>query len=75
MREKLNKLNCMNYQVNCEITDNFWYAQNGLRSLYTYSANSDHSFKELCLKMLETGQVTLTYNQLGELKKYTLTMI
>lgn len=70
MSEQLNKLNCMNYQVN-DSEDQFWYACNGLRSLYHYSQNSNISFKELCTKMLETGQVTLTRN--GE--HLTLTMI
>ena len=58
MNESLNKLNCMNYHVTDSEGD-FWFAQNGLRSLYQYSKVSNLSFRELCTTMLEKGEVIL----------------
>ena len=43
----LNRLNCMNYHVS-DNDGGFWYAQNGLRSIFEYSKLSDKSFRELC---------------------------
>ena len=62
MNESLNKLNCMNYQV--DYTDNdgydeFYYLQCGLRSLYNFAKRHNISFKKLCIDLLEFGQVVL----------------
>lgn len=76
----LDRLNCMNYQVNCELTGDFWYAQCGLRSLYEYSKISDTSFRTICEVLDTEGQITIKdtrevnedFPERGEL---TLTMI
>jgi hypothetical protein len=60
----LNKLNCMNYQVFDVETRDYWYAQQGLRSLYNYSKDSDMSFRELCTRMLDRGEVILKYDDI-----------
>ena len=56
MNDKLTRLNCMNYHVS-DSDNEHWFAQNGLRSLYTYSKLSNITFKELCLQMIDKGQV------------------
>ena len=74
MTKQLNKLNCMNYHVS--ITDNsHWYAQNGLRSLYTYSKISNKTFKEICTEMLVSGQVELKDLRENDNDDLVLTMI
>ena len=80
----LNKLNCMNYHVSDSEGD-FWYAQNGLRSLYQYAIRSDKTLRELCNELLDKGQVTFQYHlqahKLGiyspelNLTELTITMI
>jgi hypothetical protein len=74
MKEQLNKLNCMNYHVQ-NSKDDFWYAQNGLRSLWVYSKESDTSFRELCLKMLEEGQVIVKDLRDNDNERFIITMI
>ena len=49
----INKLNCMNYKFTIE--DEFYYLQDGLRSLYAVSRKYKVNFKELCLKLYEKG--------------------
>ena len=73
MTEKLNKLNCMNYHV-CNNDNEFWYAQNGLRSLYVYSKNSDTSFREICNTLYTKGEITINDTRF-EGETFTLTMI
>lgn len=58
MSEQLEKLNCMNYHV-ADSENDCWYAQNGLRSLYSYSKVTDKSFKEICKQLLDTGEIIL----------------
>jgi hypothetical protein len=67
----LNKLNCMNYHVFEPESGDHWYAQQGLRSLYNYSKNSDMPFRELCTRMLDKGEVII--NRQGA--QLVLTMI
>lgn len=60
--EKLNTLNCMNYHVQDETNDEYWYATNGLRSLYNYSKVTENkNFREICLEMIERQQVELLH--------------
>lgn len=62
MNEKLNTLNCMNYHVQDETNDEYWYATNGLRSLYNYSKVSENkTFREICLEMIERQEVELLH--------------
>jgi hypothetical protein len=72
--DNLNKLNCMNYHVSDSEGDH-WFACNGLRSLYTYSKVSDIDFRELCLKMLDKGEVILKDTRDNDNDTLTLTMI
>jgi len=70
----LNKLNCMNYHVSESNTNDFWYAQNGIRSLYAYSKLDDaFSFRAICEQMSCYGEITLKDNRTGNF--LTLTMI
>jgi hypothetical protein len=59
MNDNLNKLNCNNYHVYDHISNDSWFAQNGLRSLYEYSKISGSTFKAICLTLLNSGQVTI----------------
>lgn len=60
--EKLNTLNCMNYHVQDETNDEYWYATNGLRSLYNYSKVTENkNFREICLEMIERQEVELLH--------------
>lgn len=54
-----NRLNCMNYQVNCEVTGDYWYAYGGVRSLYKYAKLSGTSFRHMINTMIEVGQITI----------------
>lgn len=58
MNQKLTKLNCMNYHVSDSNNDH-WYAQNGLRSLYVYSKDTDKSFKTICNELYNKGEIIL----------------
>lgn len=62
MKRDLNTLNCMNYHVSHNNEGDYWYAQNGLRSLYEYAIRSNKSFRELCLEMIDKGEVTINYH-------------
>lgn len=70
----LDTLNCNNYHVSEDFTGEYWFAQNGLRSLWHYSKMANISFRTLCLKMMETGEVTITIDSDTE-ETLTLTMI
>jgi hypothetical protein len=75
MQHNMDRLNCMNYHVYDNETEDFWFAQNGLRSLYAYSKNSNKTFRELCLEMIKTGEVEIIRTHDGESVQLTLTMI
>lgn len=58
--ENLNKLNVMNYMINDLKEGGYWYADNGLRSLYHYSKQTkDMTFRQICEQLLVDGQVIL----------------
>lgn len=59
MTSNLEKLNCMNYQVNYTDSDGegYYYLQDGLRSLYRMSKRTNSNFKENCRILLEIGQI------------------
>ena len=71
----LNKLNCNNYHVFEDNTDDHWYAQNGLRSLYVYSKISNKSFRYICETLLNRGEVTIYRETEGIEGNLVLTMI
>lgn len=73
MTDNLNRLNCNNYYVYDHHSEDHWYAQNGLRSLYQYAKLSDKSFRDICLSLLDSGEVTLLDTRYGT--ELTLTMI
>ena len=72
----LKKLNCMNYHVQCHTTGDHWFAQCGLRSLYTYSKVSESTFRDICTTLNDKGEITVIDTR-EEFKgqKLTLTMI
>ena len=74
MKVNLNRLNCMNYHVS-DSDDGFWYAQNGLRSLYVYSKDTDKSFKAICTELHTNGQVILKDLRDNDNEQLVLTMI
>jgi hypothetical protein len=75
LNENLNKLNCNNYHVSEDETGDYWFAQNGLRSLYHYSKMATKmDFRTLCLRMIETGEVTIEIDSDTE-DTLTLTLI
>lgn len=49
----LNKLNCMNYDV--DNGEEHYYICTGLRGLYRYSKRHNIDFKALCLVLLDKG--------------------
>ena len=55
----LNKLNSMNYYVYDHMTGDHWYAQCGLRSLFTYSKISGSTFRHICESLNSEGEVTI----------------
>jgi len=71
----LNKLNSNNYHVFEDNTDDHWYAQNGLRSLYVYSKISNKSFRYICETLLNRGEVTIYDTRPNSEGLLTLTMI
>lgn len=80
MNTILDRLNSMNYHIQCEVTGDFWYVCCGLRSLYRYSKISDMSFKKICMELYTNRQVTI--NDMRDPDEYspergqlTLTMI
>lgn len=80
----LNRLNCMNYQVTDSEGD-FWFAQNGLRSIYEYAIRSDKTFREFCTELDNKGEISFKYHIVADkldinnpellLTELTLTMI
>ena len=74
MNEELTKLNCMNYHV-ADSNNDYWYACNGLRSLYQYSKVSNMSFKELCTGMIHKGEVILQDTRDNDNDVLILTMV
>jgi len=70
----LNRLNCMNYQVH-DAEGDYWYAQNGLRSIYTYSKCTDVPFREICLALLKEGQIEFKDTRDNNNETLCLTMI
>ena len=69
----LNKLNCMNYYVYDHDTGDHWYLMEGLRSLFNISKVSNLTFREICIKLNEVGEVTIIDNRNNT--EFTLTMI
>lgn len=59
MKIDLNRLNVMNYMIHDLECSDYWYADNGLRSLYRYSKMTSMSFKEICQTLNDEGQVIL----------------
>lgn len=74
MTKDLQKLNCMNYHV-ADSDNEYWFAQNGLRSLYTYSKITDTSFRDICLGLLLKGEVILKDTRNNENEVLVLSMI
>lgn len=72
--KNLNRLNCMNYHVE-DSNGDFWYAYNGLRSLYEYSKISEKSFRLICETMILEGQIRLKDIRDNENETLVLTMI
>ena len=70
MKIDLNKLNCMNYCIHDHEGD-WYFAQQGLRSLYNWSKRLDISFKELCMIMGKEGQIVFGKDKVI----HTITMI
>ena len=58
MNKDLQRLNCMNYHV-ADSDNEYWFAQNGLRSLYTYSKIGNKSFREICNELSTKGECIL----------------
>jgi hypothetical protein len=56
-------LNCYNFQVNTN--EGYFYLDNGYRSLWRLSKKINVPFKELCVKLMDVGQVVFTYNEDG----------
>jgi hypothetical protein len=52
-------LNSSNFQVNTN--ESYFYLADGYRSLWRLSKKINVSFKELCSKLLEDGQVAVKY--------------
>ncbi len=74
IRLDINKLNCNNYHVS-DTDGEFWYAQNGLRSIYTYSKISNTPFKTICLELLNSGQIVVNDTRDNNNDTLCLTMI
>lgn len=74
MQHNLDKLNCMNYQIH-DSDEDFWFAQNGLRSLYTYSKCTDVSFREICLTLIKEGQIEFKDTRDNDNETLCITMI
>ena len=58
MTKIINKLNCMNYQVNA-YNVGYYYICDGLRGLYDLSKKYDVRFKSMVLTLLQNGYVEL----------------
>jgi len=52
----------MNYHVSCESSGDYWYAQNGLRSLYEYAIRSNKTFREICTELDGKGEISFKYH-------------
>ena len=74
MTDNLSRLNCMNYQVH-DLEGEYWYAQNGLRSLFTYSKLSSTGFKDICKALLTEGQIVIQDLRDNDNETLCLTMI
>jgi len=57
MTERLEKLNCMNYQVDTD--EGHYYLCCGLRSLWRFSKHHKTPFKALCETLLEKAYLCL----------------
>lgn len=72
--DNLNRLNCMNYHVS-DSEGNYWFAQNGLRSLYCYSKCTDTSFRDICLSLINKGEIIIKDIRDNDNDTFCLTMI
>ena len=70
----LQKLNCMNYQIH-DADGEYWFAQSGLRSLFTYAELSDTSFRDICTELLSSGQIVISDNRDNDNSEFCITMI
>lgn len=70
----LKKLNCMNYHIS-DSENEFWFAQNGLRSLFIYSKITDKSFRDICVQLDRTGEIILQDLRENDNDTLVLTMI
>ena len=53
-KDRLNRLNCMNYQVNTE--EGHYYLQDGINSLISFAANHGVNSFVLVTKLMNDGQ-------------------
>jgi hypothetical protein len=74
MSKQLNKLNCNNYHVS-DASGDFWFACDGLRSLYRLSKCSNVTFKAICLELLASGQIIIDDVRDNENKFFVITLI
>ena len=55
-----NKLNCMNYHIELieygSLTGDYWYAKNGIRSLWCNAKHYNLDFKDVLIQLNKTGQ-------------------
>lgn len=58
----LKKLNCNNYYVYDHVSEEHWYAQNGLRSLFNYSKKANKSFRQICSDISENGESVILWD-------------
>ena len=63
----------MNYHVESK-DGSFWYATNGLRSLFNHCKYSDTSFRKVCSELLKTGQIQIVDNRFED-DYFLITMI